>query len=218
MTSLFVFLLLLPSMAWAQRVPSTTQICNSSPYVSPSGGDSLPSAGGNAAAIGTAGLVRCARVTMQCSITASNLYWRVGVGVASQTCAVGIYDKTGASQITASPESTTCASSSQNRSAAVSPFTLTAGTEYLACFASSGTTVQVFGNASGTANAGGTNNVVDGATAVANKAQFNIDCASASTPYSCCTGAGTGTCTGMPSSLGTLSAAGSSTFPYLQVQ
>lgn len=198
--------------------------CNTYMFASPTGADSQPSSSANVTAIATAGLVRCSRVTAQCSLpNATTLAFRVGVGASTCGsgaiacgCGTAIYSSDGTTKIVATSEQT-CNTSSQNKTVTGLSYALTEGTEYLVCFANSGTTVSAHGSG-GSVNLGSTNIVTDGQNAAANKAQWNADCTASVTPYACCTGNGTGTCTGFPASLGTLASPGSSTFVFVVAQ
>src|SRR5207249_311685 len=84
------------------------------------------------------------------------------------------------------------------------PALLTQGTDYVECFSSSTNATLAYASPN-VANL----NILGGAGApsiynftAANAAQFNAACTANVTPYACCTGVGTGTCTGMPSTLG----------------
>lgn len=223
--SVFFIMLALTQLAAAGQVRNfSSRVCNSSPYVTPTGGDTLPSAWQTITAIATAGLVRCGRVTMQCTVTGTGLYFRnvtgaanCGGGSVNCQCGVAIYDASGQTKIVASSATEACnANSTNHATTGLSAFTLTEGTEYLACYSNSGTTVAFQGNQGASGNVGGTLNVVDGT----NKALWNADCTGSGAPNACCTGNGTGNCTGFPASLGTLGAAagGISVIAYMQVQ
>jgi hypothetical protein len=223
---LFLLLYFVTGQVTAGLSPGV-RICNNSPWVSPTGGDTLPSTSGTMNALTAAGQVRCARVTMQCSGTFTGLYFRVitgastcGGGAIPCTCGAAIYSSDGTTKITATPE-TACATSATNIAVTgLTAFTLTAGTEYLACVAGASTGVSFHGAGAGSTNFGATLDAMNGASAAANLAQFNATCSALNTPYNpCCTGNGTGTCTGFPASLGTLASPGASTgVPYLRAQ
>lgn len=145
----------------------------------------------------TAGLYACSLVQAPCTGAFTKMACRVTTGTASSVSECGLFTADGLTRIASTGAVATTAAT--NISTTGLSFSLTSGTRYLACWASSATaTVQYSGTTAGTAfnnlYASATFNSGTGATQVA---PFNAACAGNTNPYTCCTGAGTGTCTGM---------------------
>lgn len=145
----------------------------------------------------TAGLYNCSIVTAPRGGTFTKLACAITVGLAATSGECGIFDSAGAARIASTGPIATTAAATLSKTGL--SFTLTAGTNYLACWADSATATVAY-RANGTPGAyqnqyvNTTFNSGAGATQVA---PFNEACTAGSTPYTCCTGLGTGTCNGM---------------------
>jgi hypothetical protein len=122
----------------------------------------------------------------------------IGTGLAAHVCEAGIFDSTGATRI-ASTGSQSCVASGTKDATGLTAFTLVGGTQYLACIATSAvaTVVYLTMNTSDALNNSIANTTFAGGSGAAQVAPFNEACTAGSTPYTCCTGLGTGTCLGM---------------------
>ena len=150
----------------------------------------------------TAGLYACSMVTAPRGGAFTKIACAVTTGLAASSGECGIFDSAGAARIASTGVLATTAAAVLT--ATVASFNLTAGTNYLNCWADSavatvayrsGATATSFNNqyVNTTFNSGA------GATQVA---PFNDACTAGSTPYTCCTGLGTGTCLGMVDRVG----------------
>lgn len=145
----------------------------------------------------TAGLINCSLVQAPCSGVFTKMGCRVTTGAASAVSECGLYTSDGATRVASTGAVATTAATNISKTGL--SFTLTSGTHYLACWASSATaTVAYSGTTPGTAfNNLYVNTTFSGGTGATQVAPFNAACAGSTNPYTCCTGAGTGTCTGM---------------------
>ncbi len=210
--------------------------CNTQIWLSPVGTDALPSyAATSTAGPSLAGLVHCARVTAQCSVTTpTGIYARVGTAAA--TCGGGaipcqaglaIYNSAGTTLLGSSqaPISATTGVTAISATGLTFSANIAAGTEYLACYATSGSNkVHMWGSPNMT-NFGVANYVIEGQNDETHKVLFPADCTGSGTATSsagraCCTADGVGaTCPGtFPASLGTMTAAGATDIPHIIVK
>jgi len=147
----------------------------------------------------TAGRYTCATMRMPCTASGyTKISFSISVGLAGSVGEVGIFDSTGATRITSTGSKSEAAAGNSDTTG-LAPFTLTGGTQYLVCHASSAAaTVSIFSMNAGSPfnNAIATSALVSGAGAT-QVAPFNEACTANVTPYTCCTGLGTGTCLGM---------------------
>lgn len=161
----------------------------------------------------TAGRYTCSTFRMPCTAAGyTKLSFSLSVGLASSVGEVGIFDITGATRITSTGSKTEAASGNVDTTG-LAPFTLTGGTQYLACHASSAVaTVSVLSmNAGSPFNNAVANSAWVSGAAATQVAPFNEACTAGSTPYTCCTGLGTGTCLGMVDRVGIVGIAASTT-------
>ena len=145
------------------------------------------------------GRISCGMFRAPCTASGyTKISFNITTGLASSVCETGIYDSTGATRI-ASTGSQSCAASGVINATGLTPFTLVGGTQYLACVASSAvaTVVYLTMNTSDALNNAIANTTFAGSSTAANCAPFNEACTAGSTPFTCCTGLGTGTCLGM---------------------
>jgi hypothetical protein len=143
----------------------------------------------------------------------------IATGLAASVCEAGIYDATGATRI-ASTGSQSCVAAGVINATGLPAFTLVGGTQYLACTASSAvaTVAYVTMNTSDAINNAIANTTFSGGSSAVQVAPFNEACTAGSTPYTCCTGLGTGTCLGMADRTGVPGiAAGSANAPLIVI-
>lgn len=145
----------------------------------------------------TAGLYNCGIFQAPCTGTFTKLACSASTGLASSVGECGIFDSTGATRIASTGALSTAAAITLTKTGL--SYILLSGTYYLSCWADSATATVVY-RASSTPS-GYNNQYVSttftsgsGATQVA---PFNEACVGSTNPYTCCTGAGTGTCLGM---------------------
>lgn len=224
---LAIFILVVGSLAkLVDAGPITNRVdrlCNTNVLLSPSGAEVLPSAQTATASL-NANIVRCGRVTMQCTGTFTQLGFRVSTGAATCgdgnnncMCGVAIYNRTGTAILAQSSATEACnVNATTHTTTGITAFTLQQGTEYLMCYSASNATVSF----SGLTTAfdpfiGATGPIVDGQNAAASKSQFNSDCSAAATPNACCSGDNAGTCAGFPATLGTLATPGNDTYAFI---
>lgn len=157
----------------------------------------------NTTVSGTLGQLRCGRFLMPCDKSPTKLAFRVGTaGASGAQCSVGVYSLDGNTKLLDSGV-IACDASGDKSTTGLSA-SLVQGTEYWVCVAGSVTATLQYLSVAGVATVLNTYQTYQ-ATA-ANVAQFNDACTASVTPYACCTGSKTGTCTGMPTTLGTLTA------------
>lgn len=190
---------------------TTTWGCPDLPMILPLGQVSplfgtLGTGTGNA----TAGRIQCVKVFPVCHKLASTVSNRVGTLLVGGEFATGIYDMNGNIVYNSGILSST---TTGVKTGATAPFQLVARTLYHFCWASSdaGATIRFTGQ-TGDSGYTGTSQRLVPAAPVSLLAQFNVNCAGAANPYPCCTGAGAGTCTGMPAVISGLTAGAVNTY------
>lgn len=152
----------------------------------------------------TSGQIQCHLVRPSCNvINWTKLACAVVTGLAASVSECGIYTADGATRITSTGPIATAAAVTLSATG-LTPYSLTGGTQYLACWASSAAaTVQyrapILPTGFNNQYANTTFNSGTGATQVA---PYNPACVGASNPYTCCSGAGAGTCNGMADRVG----------------
>jgi len=162
----------------------------------------------------TAGRYRCSTVRMPCTASGyTKMSFSVEVGLAASVGEVGIFDITGVTRIASTGPRSEVAAGAVDATGLAS-FTLTGGTQYIACHASSAAvTVSIL--STNTGNVALNNSIVNsaflGGSLATQVAPFNEACTAGSTPYTCCTGLGTGTCLGMADRTGVSGIAASPT-------
>jgi hypothetical protein len=146
----------------------------------------------------TAGLYACSLVQAPCTGSFTKIGCRVMTGLTSSVSECGVYTATGGSRI-ASTGAVATTASTNILTTGLSAFTLTSGVNYLVCWASSAAATVVYsGTTPGTAfNNLIANTVFNSGAGATQVAPFNAACSASLTPYTCCTGNGTGTCLGM---------------------
>ena len=147
---------------------------------------------------GTGGQFVCSLMQAKCTGTYTKLACAVTVGLAGTQGECGIFDSTGATRVASSGAVSTAVGLTISGTG-LTPYVLTSGTMYLVCFADSATTTVTYRapNTQSAFHNTYTNVTFSGGTGTAQLAQFNDNCTANVTPYSCCTGADTGTCIGM---------------------
>jgi hypothetical protein len=158
-----------------------------------------------------AGLYVCSLVQAPCGGTFTKLACANTVGLASSQGECGIFNATGTARI-ASTGPLSTATATTLSTTGLTAFTLTAGTNYLVCWADSATATvsyRIVGTPTTFANTF-VNTTFQSGTGATQVAPFNLACTAAATPYACCSGSGTGTCNGMADRTGVpgLTAAG----------
>lgn len=185
-------------------------LCNTTMYPPSIGSPVTPS---NTAATSSeaVGQLLCGRFVMPCTMRGTRMGFVVTTQQASSSVDAGIYDATTGTLLAhTGPLATTGTGAKTTTGLA---FLLKEGGAYWAC-----TAQDVTG---GALVLGGENFVVAGVVPTinvfdvnigsgpnsgsSNLAQFNRQCSGSGNPYTCCTGSGTGTCTGLPSVLPTIS-------------
>jgi len=163
-----------------------------------SGSGALGTAPAASSASATPGLMQCSQVQATCTGTFTKLACSVSTGSGTTQSECGLFTASGATRIASTgPQSTAAAAT---LSATVTAFTLTSGTNYLACFASTGVGAAVQYRALGTATAFHNqfvNTCFAGGSLATQRAPMNDECTAGSTPYTCCSGVKAGTCNGM---------------------
>lgn len=150
------------------------------------------------------GVYACSIFRMPCTASAYTkiAYSIITGGAANAQSEVGIFSADGATRITSS--GVLASTAIQTNTATVSAFTLTGGTQYLVCIATSvAATLQFIGINAGALfnNQYETSTFASGAGAT-QVAPMNDACTANLTPYTCCTGVDTGTCLGMADRVG----------------
>jgi len=163
--------------------------------------------------IGTVGVYSCSAFRMPCTAAdyTKIAYSVLTGGAAGTQSEVGIFSADYGTRITST--GVLASTVLQTNTAVVSAFTLTGGTEYVACVAASQSgTMQYNGTNPGAV----INNQYENSTIVSGSlatqvSPMNDACTAGSTPYTCCTGVDTGTCLGMADRTGISGAVAAST-------
>jgi len=192
----------------------TRDACTGSVFA-PVGGVLLPSSTSILTIGSTAGQLRCGRFNMPCNMSATALTFRIATaGAAGSQCAAVLYSLNGNTKYLDTGVQACDVNNTTITITGLPTATLTIGTDYIVCLASSATATLTYFGITGTAYYNASSTYLSTA---ANLAQFNANCTAPSTPYTCCTGLTTGTCTGMPSTTGTLTGSSASP-PELVIQ
>lgn len=147
---------------------------------------------------GTPGLYVCHLIRPQCSANGwTKLGAQVTVGLAAQVAEIGVFTSDGATRLFSSGSQSVAVAGTI--SGTIAAFNLVAGTQYLVCWVSSaaGTVSFRIPYSPGTLNNLYGNTTFTSGALATQVAPFNEACTAGATPYTCCTGLGTGTCLGM---------------------
>lgn len=172
-------------------------------------GVSIVNAAVNAAVIGR---MHCGRFQAMCDMPVTRLAFRVGVaGAAGAQCGVAVWTADGNTKLLDS--GVRACDNVEDEVITGLAATIVQGAEYAVCFGGSVTATLAY-----LAPAGGSS-VWSTYTPYmffsANVAEFNDACTALDTPYDCCTAADAGTCTGMPATIGTMTASTGSNAPFV---
>lgn len=159
------------------------------------------------ATLGTAGAMRCVRFVSPATGNISRFYFRTTAGLAASQGQMAVYSADGTSRLAQGDVEATTSGALFETTGLTLP--LVRNVAYLACFGTSATaTLTTYAIDTG---GGGIAHPLQGSAypsvyTTANVMQFNDACTAGATPYACCSGADTGTCTGAPTSTGALTA------------
>lgn len=161
--------------------------------------------------IASAGQMRCADFRMTCTARGlDTIAVQVTTGQTSAVAGVAVYSAGGSTRLAQTAAAGETATAAVVATEAVTPVTLHGGEVYRVCGSASHASVALrsFSGQQGADNGQFlTELTADGVIAMgvaANVAEYNAACTASTTPYACCTGSGTGTCTGFPSTTGAM--------------
>lgn len=194
--------------AWAGSLSSPGQIalCDTRLVVPPLDQYGMQ-APANTMAVAARGTMVCTKFRMPCISPApwTKLAAEIAsAGPAGSKFAIAIYDGNSGARLLATNELAADAADSVSQTG-LTAANLVPGGVYLACVAQSTASSVTYRAVAGT-NTGNVKlwTVLSGDTyrqTAADAAELNAACTGAGAPYTCCTGSGTGTCAGMPTTL-----------------
>lgn len=164
----------------------------------------------NAALVGR---MHCGRFQASCDMPVTRMTFRVSLaGAAGAQCGVALWTVDGNTKLLDSGVRA-CDNIEDEVITGLSA-QIVQGNEYAVCFAGSVTATLAYFSPTSGSTVWNTYTPYMFFTAT-NTAEFNDTCTASVTPYACCTGADTGTCTGMPATIGTITASVGSNAPFV---